>query len=371
MIHDIFKSNALKSMTIFSIAFLFLVLCHPPSGKNIEKKSEISTIIKKDFILITPTMNQVISLGEAVDFLFKAQGQVLSIDSTEVYLDGEKICTEKTKGLSFRDKTLFHKVGHQNIRLKIFYGQKQIQTLSTSLIILSNEEPKILHFKVVRQIMHDTLSYTQGLIYYKGFIYEGTGLEGRSKLKKIDPSNGNTLMERKLDNDFFGEGITILNNEIYQLTYLSKVGFVYNLETFELIRKFSMQTREGWGLTTDGQYLIVSDGSSLIYYYDREYFTQTNQLDVSDQKELVGKLNELEYVNGYIWANIYGKSWIVKIESKTGIIKAQIDLKNIFPKGMPVSYDYVLNGIAYNPDNNTFFITGKLWPVIYEIKIVD
>jgi len=149
------------------------------------------------------------------------------------------------------------------------------------------------------------------------------------------------------------------------------VGFVYNLETFELIRKFSMQTREGWGLTTDGQYLIVSDGSSLIYYYDREYFTQTNQLDVSDQKELVGKLNELEYVNGYIWANIYGKSWIVKIESKTGIIKAQIDLKNIFPKGMPVSYDYVLNGIAYNPDNNTFFITGKLWPVIYEIKIVD
>jgi glutaminyl-peptide cyclotransferase len=366
-----FKTNAIRSMMIFGFSSLLLIFCHSTSKTNPDKESGINTIIKRDFILVTPAMNQVISLGQMVDFTFKAQNMELSIDSADVYLDGKKIRTEKINGFGFSDNTLFYKVGRQNIRLKIFYGQNKTQSLSTNITILSNQEPKVLKFKVIREIYHDSLSYTQGLIYYKGFIYEGTGLEGRSKIRKIDPANGNLLKERKLDDDYFGEGITILNNKIYQITYSSRVGFVYDLETFELIRKFNMQTTEGWGLTTDGQNLILSDGSSIIYYYDPELFTQINQLDVSDQKRLVDKLNELEYINGSIWANIYGKSQIVKIDSKTGMITAQIDFRSIYPKGIPDSYDYVLNGIAYNPDNDSFFITGKLWPIIYEIKIID
>jgi glutamine cyclotransferase len=202
-------------------------------------------------------------------------------------------------------------------------------------------------------------------------LYEGTGQKSRSELKKINPMNGETIMERKLENDFFGEGITLFNNQIYQLTYLSRVGLVYELETFEFIRKFDLQTREGWGLTNDGHNLIVSDGSSILYLYDPEYNTQVGQLDVCDNKGLVNSLNELEYVNGSIFANIYGQSYILEIEAKTGKVIGKLELKDIFPKGIPDNLDYVLNGIAYNPDANTYFVTGKLWPVMYEINIFE
>jgi glutaminyl-peptide cyclotransferase len=371
MKHGNLSLAEIRSCMIPGMLLFFLVCCHSGSRENRTTDTDLTNLNKKEFELATPALDQSFMLGDPLVFLFKSYNQSAEIDSVAVFLEGRKIRVESPKGMSFTENDLFHKVGHQNIRLIIYFGHNQNQTLSTRVTILSDTDPSILQYKVIRQFVHDTLSYTQGLLYFKGFIYEGTGQQGRSKLRKIDPATGAVLKERKLDDNFFGEGITILNNEIYQLTYLSKVGFVYNLETFEFIRQFNLQTNEGWGITTDGRNLLLSDGSSTIYYYDPEYFTQTDQLNVSNRLGLVSKLNELEFAKNYVWANIYGQSFIIKIDPKTGKVLAQADLIKIYPKGIPDSYDYVLNGIAYNPDSDTFFITGKLWPVIYEIKIAD
>jgi glutaminyl-peptide cyclotransferase len=371
MSQRIYKLAFLKSVIAFAVISFLFVVCHSASEKNRATNSKLTESHPKEFILVSPSTDQVFALGEIISFQFKTLNPDFITDSIEVSIDGKKAHTERKCGLSFSSNSVFHKVGRQNIRLKIFFNHDQVQTLSTRLTILSDTEPYSLKFKVLRQMTHDTSSYTQGLVYLKGYIYEGTGQKGSSKLRKIDPADGKVIKERKLEDNFFGEGITILNNKIYQLTYLSKVGFVYDLETFDLIRKFDLQTDEGWGMTNDGQNLIMSDGSSVLYFYDPEYFTQNDQLDVCDEKGLVSKLNELEFVHGFIWANIYGKPIIVKIDSKTGKVLAQLDLRNIFPKGIPDSYDYVLNGIAYKPDSDTFYVTGKLWPVLYEIKILD
>ncbi|MBA7552499.1 hypothetical protein ES705_45063 [subsurface metagenome] len=277
--------------------------------------------------------------------------------------------TQADNYFNLAGNSLTSRVGRQNLRIKVFYLDSLTQILTTRITVLSDEAPSAFRYRIVKQIPHDQEAFTQGLVYYDGLIYEGTGQHGKSRLMKIDPENGTILLERKLGNEFFGEGIVIYERNIFQLTYKSMLGFVYELESFEQIRQFDLQTAEGWGLTTDGHSLIVSEGSSMLYFYDPKYFNQVNHLDVCDNKGLVTSLNELEYVNGTIWANVYGEKFIVQIDAHTGIVIGKLDLTAIIPGDLPEEYSHVLNGIAYNPDNRTFYITGKLWPLIYEIEI--
>lgn len=359
-----------KFITFFTILFTFSISCNS-SDKKVTTYNSNKPKSQKIFIIESPVMDEVHQINEPIHFILNKRKNTVTVDSTVIYVDGKLIRSEVESPLNFSSLSDFKKVGRQNLRIRIFYNDSLTQTISTRITLLSDRTPAELKFKVVRSIPHSTESYTQGLFYHKGFLYEGTGKEEKSKILKIDPENGDVLLQRKLEPDIFGEGITLYNNQIFQLTYTKKVGFVYDLETFERIREFDLQTAQGWGLTTDDHHLIVSEGSSMLYFYDPEYFSQTNQLDVCSDKSLVTSLNELEYINGEIWANVYGRHYIVRIDAETGKVTGTLNLSTLFPKDIPEDYEHVLNGIAYNSDNQTLFITGKFWPVIYEIEVFE
>lgn len=227
---------------------------------------------------------------------------------------------------------------------------------------------KIMSYSIVATYPHDTSSYTQGLSFYNGDLYEGTGNYGKSKLKKTDLKSGKALQEISLDKEYFGEGITILNDTIYQLTWKEKKVFAYTLKDFKKIKEFSIET-EGWGLTTNGQQLIASDGSSTLYYYDPSTFQLLKTQDVTESGSLSYNLNELEFIDGFIYANQFQAPYIFKIDPATGAIVAKADLTAMWDRIRAIDPDAdVPNGIAYDSLNKKIYITGKWWPELYEVQ---
>jgi len=224
-------------------------------------------------------------------------------------------------------------------------------------------------YKVVNTFPHNTESFTQGLYIEDGILYESTGLNGKSAVNKIDLKTGKVIKSRDMQDKFFGEGLTIVGDKIYQITWRSKTGFVYNKESLDIQRTFSYKT-QGWGITYDGKYLIISDGSEVLYFMDPKSFVVVGKLEVYDKNGKVAKLNELEYINGEVYANIWGKDLIARIDPKTGYVKSWIDLSGILSKEDRKGKENVLNGIAYNPENDTLLVTGKFWPKLFEIEVV-
>ncbi len=236
--------------------------------------------------------------------------------------------------------------------------------------------PEQISYKIVNQYPHNTNSYTQGLFFDQDFLYESTGSPGylpytRSVLGRLSLETGEIDVKVELDRYiYFGEGSTILNNKIYQLTYKNQKGFVYDVNTFERIREFEFASKEGWGLTNDGDHLIMSDGTDKLTYLDTNNFTSQRQISVKYQNRPQYNLNELEYVADYIYANIYQTNKIVKINPANGEIIGILDLSPLVNKLSTENPNIAeLNGIAYKTSTNTFFITGKLWPYIYEMKL--
>lgn len=228
---------------------------------------------------------------------------------------------------------------------------------------------KKLAFELLQTFPHDKSAFTQGLIYHNNVLYEGTGQRGASSLRKVTLENGVVQQMHHLEDQFFGEGVTILNNRIYQLTWQSNVGFIYDLESFSFQEKIYYPT-EGWGLTTDGEHLILSDGSETLYWYDPASFSEMSSLVVRDNGNPVKGLNELEYINGQIFANVYPTDYIVRIDAKSGEVTGWLDCSN-FLTPSERRYTDVLNGIAWNPDNGHLFLTGKYWPLLYEIRLLE
>ncbi|MCK5559032.1 MAG: glutaminyl-peptide cyclotransferase [Thermoplasmata archaeon] len=216
---------------------------------------------------------------------------------------------------------------------------------------------------------HDKDAFTQGLVFENGVLYEGTGLWGQSSLRKVQLETGEIDQIHKLSSKYFGEGITIYKDKIIQLTWQSNVGFVYDKTNFELLQEFTYPT-EGWGITHDGEQLIMSDGSHTLYFLNPETFEQIGTINVSDNNRSVSLLNELEYINGEIYANIWYNDSIIKIDPETGNVTGRIDLTGLIN---PEDYNHtvnVLNGIAYDAENKRLFVTGKQWPKLFEIELV-
>jgi glutamine cyclotransferase len=237
---------------------------------------------------------------------------------------------------------------------------------------LSNEPlPKAISYSVLKAYPHDITSYTEGLEIYKGELYEGTGNFNESRLLKLDINTGKPIKQISLDGKYFGEGITILNDTVYQLTYREKTAFAYQVKDFKKIKEFSFttDTKEGWGMTNDGKNLIVTDGSSNLYFFQPSNFTLIKKLPVTDAGSLSFNLNEIEYVDGFIYANQWQYNYILKIDAATGKIIAKADftdLVNRVRSKNPTSEAF--NGIAYDKATKKFFITGKYWPELYEIQ---
>jgi glutamine cyclotransferase len=233
----------------------------------------------------------------------------------------------------------------------------------------TSEVVPLYTYKIVNTYPHDGNAFTQGLAFEDGILYEGTGLHGQSTLRKVELETGDILRIFALPARFFGEGVTIYGNNLIQLTWQSKVGFIYDKESFELLQEFNYTT-EGWGITHDGKRLIMSDGTSTLYFLDPETFEKTGQIAVYDGNGLVTNLNELEYVKGEIYANIWKTDRIARIAPLTGQVMGWIGLENILsPEDRNHRVD-ALNGIAYDAKNDRLFVTGKFWPKIIEIEMI-
>lgn len=225
-----------------------------------------------------------------------------------------------------------------------------------------------LEFEVIKDYPHDPEAFLQGLLWHDGYLYESTGLNGQSSLRQVDLTTGKVLKLVRLSPEFFGEGLAAVDSRLIQLTWTSKVGLVYDLNTFTQLRRFIYQT-EGWGLTYDGRMLIMSDGSSYLSYLDPVTFTPGRRLAVKMNGQPVRNLNELEFIEGKIWANVWQTDRILCIDPVTGQADSYLALSGILPDRLRTGREDVLNGIAYDAQRKRIFVSGKLWPRLFEIRV--
>jgi glutamine cyclotransferase len=256
-----------------------------------------------------------------------------------------------------------------NSKDKSYFEQKEQQT-SKSNKTRSNNSEKFLVPKILKIYPHDSKAYTQGLFYDNGYLYESTGLYGQSSLRKVDILTGNVLQRKSILPTYFAEGITKFGNNIYQLTWENKKGFIYDFNSFEKTGEFIYPT-EGWGITTDNKSLIVSDGSNFLTFYNPTSFEIENTISVQEGMQSVMNLNELEYVNGKIYANVYMTDDIVVINPISGNVESKIDVSSLRMQLDNPNIAEVANGIAYNPETKTFYLTGKYWSNLFEVTFEE
>jgi glutaminyl-peptide cyclotransferase len=287
------------------------------------------------------------------------------------FVNGKEIATDKNS-VSINTKDLG--VGKHKISALIAYKEKT-KTKNSFFEVLANVKPTIYTYKIVNTYPHDTDAYTQGLEYYNGYLYETTGKNGKSTLRKVDIKTGKVLQKIAIDDKYFGEGMTIFNNKIFWLTWKAKKGFVFNLDTFEKESEFTYnKSKQGWGLTHSKAELIKSDGTQKIWFLDPGTLKEKRFIQVYTNQYALDNINELELINGKIYANKYQQNAIVIINPETGIVEGVANLtglKNEMEKTQKlVPQDEVLNGIAFDKENNRFFVTGKNWGKLFEIELI-
>lgn len=292
------------------------------------------------------------------------------IDSVVYYLNDSRIASVKGNE-KFQYNLENEKFGRKSIKGLVFFGGKT-QEIRTSIEVVSSVEPKLLNYEIVNTYNHDIGAYTQGLEFYNGILYESTGQYRKSSIRKTDVKTGKVLSKVNLENRFFGEGITILNGKLYQLTWRENTGFIYNPETLEKEKEFTyFKNVEGWGLCNDGKNLYFSDGTETIYILDPQTLQEVDYINVYTALNKITGVNEMEWINGKIFTNIYTRDAIAIIDPKTGAVENVVDLSALKSKVTQHGELDVLNGIAYNPDTNTIFVTGKNWDQMFEIRIIN
>ena len=249
------------------------------------------------------------------------------------------------------------------------YGSSSGQTAIPDSQHALKKSPDIYIPRIIKTYPHDPRAFTQGLVFANGYLYEGTGLYGASSLRKVVLESGHVEQKLALPAQFFGEGITIVQDMLIQLTWRSHVGFVYARDSFKLIRMFQYST-EGWGVTYDGRKLIMSDGTEQLYFLNPETYEITGKVSVYDDTGFVTKLNELEFIKGQIYANVWQSSRIAIIDPLTGQVNGWIELQEIVRNAGGNNTAKTLNGIAYDEKRDRLLITGKQWPYLYEIRLI-
>ena len=261
-------------------------------------------------------------------------------------------------------------LGEKMIKAEVFYDGKKEVALQ-KVIVVNGSTPKLYTYELLNTYPHDMTSYTQGLEFYKGVLYESTGQYGESKLRALDYKNDAILNNVNLSRSYFGEGLTVLNDKIYQLTWKEGRGLIYDVNTFETLGSFNYgQSKEGWGLCNDGRQLYKTDGSENIWILNAETLEEERFVQAYTNKGRLTNLNELEWVEGKIYANRYQKNGVAIINPINGAIEAVLDFKDLKNKVTNHPGLDVLNGMAYNPDTKTLFVTGKRWDKLFEVRII-
>jgi len=323
-------------------------------------------------IQISPK-NKTYKVGDKLTVNLQSKIKDGSLLQIELYLDGKSIFVSKEIVCSVNIETSNFSVGAHYLKT---IATKEDGTTGENyfdFLLLSDVIPQKFGYKVIKSYPHNIENFTEGFEIRNGYLYEGTGQEGSSAIYKTDISSWKVIKEYRLDDQYFGEGITILKGKLYQLTYKTQIGFTRDINTFELLKTWTFKNEQGWGLTNDGKSLIMSDGTEFLYYLDPETFKLSKRIQVCNNKGVIKNLNELEYINGEIWANIWTTDTVVKIDPNSGKIVAEIDLTGILSSNLvnqKTEVD-VLNGIAYDNEKNKIYVTGKFWPKLFEIVLVE
>jgi len=311
--------------------------------------------------------------GENIVITVQSKVAPDNIQQVAFYVDDELRFTDTSELHNFNWSTESERVGLRKLSTVTTLTDGSTENSQVLVMLSSNIKPVEYTYQVVNTYAHDPRAYTQGLVIEDGVLFEGTGVKGASSLRKVNLKTGEVTQQKDLESRLFGEGIAILDNRIFQLTYLAHIGFIYNKEDFSLISQFSY-SGQGWGLSHDSTNLLMSDGSNIISFLDPNTLRKVHQIQVLDDKGPVEYLNELEYINGEIYSNIYQSDRVVRIDPKTGKVLASIDLSNLLTEqewSKLNRKDHVLNGIAFDPDNDRLYVTGKYWPKLFEIKLVE
>lgn len=286
------------------------------------------------------------------------------IDSIQYFLNGKQLSTNED--INIKNK----KLGKQAVSAKVYYDGKE-KKLTNSIYFMAAKPPVIYTFKIINEFPHDKTAFTQGFEYHNGFLYESTGQYGQSSLRKVVLETGHVIKKIDIDKQYFAEGMTIFDKKIIQLTWQKKKGFVYDLETFELDSSFKYeQSKEGWGLSNNGEKLIKTDGTERMWFLNPKTFKEEYFIETYTHNRKAEKLNELEFVNDKIYANIWRQNSILIVNPVSGAIEGIVNLKGLQEKAGQTGQDNVLNGIAYDKTNDRLFVTGKNWDKVFEIKLI-
>jgi glutaminyl-peptide cyclotransferase len=321
--------------------------------------------------MISPDENTGFRLNDPVKVVLAIEDLNRMPDSVSIIFNGNLVTTLKSGPWEYSIPPVFTvTTGRKSLKVTAYKGGRSRNTITRFMIIFSDMVPKRYGYKVIHTYPHNRDAFIQGLVYDNGVLFEGTGQESGSTLREVDLETGKVLRQHNLDASLFGEGIALYNDRIYQVTWQNKVGFVYEKSTFNVINKIYYPT-EGWGLTTIDDKIVMSDGTNVLYYYEPKMFTVISRIEVYDNERKVDSLNELEYINGEIWANIWMSDRIARIDPVSGKVLAYIDLKGILPEADRKPDTDVLNGIAYDQPGERIFVTGKKWPKLFEIKLTE
>jgi glutaminyl-peptide cyclotransferase len=343
------KTSITFLIAIFTVSFF--VSCG--NGNNTKSKN---------FSIETNAEKNTITIGDILEISLK-NSKNLKINSVTYQIDNKNIENPfQSQGL---------KLGTHDLTAIINYNDVS-ETVSTQITILNNEQPKIYSYKIINEFPHDITSYTQGLEFHNGELYESTGQYGESKLRKVDYKTAEVQNNIDLAKTYFGEGLTVLNDKIYQLTWHENTGFIYDVSTFEKIGSFKYgQSKEGWGLCNDGNVIYKSDGTENIWVLNPETQAEESHIQAYHNRGKVIGLNELEWINGKIYANRYQLNGVAIINPENGAVEGVVDFSPLHKLVTPHQGLDVLNGIAYNPETKTIFVTGKRWDKLFEVEIIE
>lgn len=352
----------------FRLIFTFIVLSLFINSFSCSNKSDRS---RKPAVHINiGSGNGKIVYGDNINIGISVKVKDGSVKETKIFVDTVLLTSSEEADFTY-SLPQFKNLGKHTLKVVAIKTDGVEGVYYKNFEVLSDLVPEKYGYEVVQTLPHNETFYTEGLEIHNGFLYESTGENGKSAIYKTNLKTAKIIQSVKLADRHFGEGITIFNNRIYQLTYKSKIGFVYDLEKMALVDSFSFASTEGWGMTNDQQHLIMSDGTNVLTYLDPQTYQPVKKIQVYDNKEPILYLNELEYSEGFIYANVWTTDLIVKIDPATGKVFSKINLDGILTMNSnPNIKEDVLNGIAIDPVSKKMYVTGKYYTKIFEIRPV-
>jgi glutamine cyclotransferase len=344
------------------------------SKKSLKEQTEKTTVIVNSLRLKKPHRGDLFTMGGDVEIVMTPRRKAADIDSVQYWANETLIGSLTSSPWNMKWVPEDGKMGRHNLKVMAYHDDGTIGIVSTFVNLKTNLPPVEYSYEIINEFPHDRRAYTQGLFYHDGFLFEGTGQRGESTLRKVKLEDGEAVSVKNLDQKYFGEGIAYSKGKIIQLTWNAKKVFVVDPETFEQEDSFEPNTtnNQGWGVTATNTELIISDGTNVLTVLDAVNYSRKRIIEVYDNSGMVTNLNELEFINGKIYANVWLTDRIIMINPETGRVEGNINLGSILKlsdKKKLVDGDEVLNGIAWDSTDNRLFVTGKRWPKLFEIKI--